>query len=198
MLLTKPVYTVGEKAGWLRKEIERKLHQASPLGPLEVTAAHHYIDDDSVGRLVRPSFGLIAPQHKAGEEHYVDDDSQGRVGYSKPTAIKAHSKTAIKAQRKQRSGRTPATARQPGAAMKQARLQMLSDTMLMPVPMDVDPEDAYLDPEGGSHHEMEMESMYGSHDMSDVDKQNQLELRDSEDEDAKQPDQLHPTNFAGT
>ena len=139
---------------------------------------------------MRPSFGLIAPQHKAGEEHYVDDDSQGRVGYSKPTAIKAHSKRS--------SARTAGTARKAGAAMKQARLQMLSETMLMPVPMDVDPEDAYLDPEGGSHHDMEMESMYGSHDMSDVDKQNQLELRDSEDQDAKQPDQLRPTNFAGT
>ena len=144
-----------------------------------------------MGRIVRPSFGLIAPQHKAGEEHYVDDDSQGRVGYSKPTAIKARSKQSGGA-------RTAGTARKPGAAMKQARLQMLSETMLMPVPMDVDPEDAYLDPEGGSHHDMEMESMYGSHDMSDVDKQNQLELRDSEDEDAKQPDQLRPTNFAGT
>lgn len=84
-----------------------------------------------------------------------------------------------------------------GLKSSKTRFQMLSDTMLMPIEVVHDAQDSYLDPVGGTQHRHDIESMYGSFERSENDKQKMLNIKDSEDSNVDQPDILRPHDFSG-
>ena len=96
-----------------------------------------------------------------------------------------------------RAARRVHTAGHNGLKAGGARMEMLSDTMLMPVNIYHDVKDAYNDPVGGTEHARDIKSMYGSFERSNRDKQKMLQIKNQEDTMSDQPDVLRPHNFAG-